>query len=144
MASPKDPPLAEFELLRTDRSNAEKLAGICDLFTDDCVLEDTTSSQVVRGAAEFEEFCSELLATFPDFTVEPEEIYEIGTTSVMVLNIAGTHSAEFMGHAATGKRVTWRAVAIYRCNDDCSQVRHETWAYDAKGILDQITGDEND
>ncbi len=144
MAGPKDPPIAEFELLKTDLSAAEKAAGICALFTDDCVLEDTTSSHVVRGAAEFEVFCGELMETFPDFRVEPEEIFEVGTTSIMVLNISGTHSSDFMGYAASGKHVSWRAVAIYRCNEDCTKVRHETWAYDAKGIIDQITGETND
>ena len=139
MASPKDPMLKEFRVI--DEKGPDAVEDICNLFTDDCILEDTSSRTFVRGREGLREYCTELLTIFPDFHVEPEEIYEDGKTAVMVLNLSGTHSAEFLGHAASGKRIEWRAVAVYRCNDDCTKVHYETFAYDTGIIVRQIAGE---
>ena len=139
MASPKDPMLREFAVI--DEKGPDAVEDICDLFTDDCVLEDTSSKTFVQGREGLREYCTELLTIFPDFHVSPEEIYEDGKTAVMVLNLSGTHSAEFLGHPASGRRIEWRAVAVYRCNDDCTRVHYETFAYDTGIIVRQITGE---
>ena len=61
MARPSDPMLEEFRLLsEADLSRPgelDRLAdAICDLFTDDCLLEDTSTTDVVRGRAELHEY----------------------------------------------------------------------------------------
>jgi steroid delta-isomerase-like uncharacterized protein len=139
MASPKDPMLREFRVI--DEKGPGAVEDICDLFTDDCILEDTSSREVVRNREGLREYCTELLRIFPDFHVEPAEIYEDGKTAVMVLNLSGTHSAEFLGEPASGKRIEWRAVAVYRCNDELTKVHYETFAYDTGIILRQIRGE---
>jgi steroid delta-isomerase-like uncharacterized protein len=140
MARPSEPMLKEFQVI--DEKGPGAVDDICDLFTGDCVLEDTSSREFVRGREGLREYCRELLTVFPDFHVEPQEIYEDGKTAVMVLNLSGTHSAEFLGEPASGKKVEWRAVAVYRCNDDCTKVAYETFAYDTGIILRQIRGEE--
>ena len=59
----------------------------------------------------------------------------------MVLDLSGTHSAEFLGEPASGRKIEWRAVAVYRCNDELTKVHHETFAYDTGIILRQIRGE---
>ena len=139
MASSKDPMLKEFRVI--DQKGFDAVEDICDLFTDDCILEDTSSKTFVRGREGLRAYCKELLTIFPDFHVDPEEIYEDGRTAVMVLKLSGTHSADFLGHPASGKKIEWRAVAVYRCNDDCTKVHYETFAYDTGIIVRQITGE---
>ena len=72
--------------------------------------------------------------------IVPQEILDSGTTSVMVLRISGRHTGELYGYAATGREVWFPAVAIYRCTDDCTKVRHETLAYDTGFVIAQIDG----
>ena len=145
MARPSDPMLEEFRLLsEADLSRPgelDRLAdAICDLFTDDCLLEDTSTTDVVRGRAELHEYCKALFGPFSDVRIVPQEIMDFGTTSVMVLRISGRHTGDLYGHAATGREVWFPAVAVYRCNDDCTKVRHETLAYDTGFIIGQIDG----
>jgi steroid delta-isomerase-like uncharacterized protein len=132
--------LREFRVI--DEKGPAAVEDICDLFTDDCILEDTGSKTFVHGRQGLHAYCTELLRVFPDFHVAPEEIYEDGKTAVMVLNLSGTHSADFLGEPASGRRVTWRAVAVYRCNDELTKVHYETFAYDTGIILRQIRGEE--
>ena len=40
----------------------------------------------------------------------------------------------------TGREVRFPAVVVYRCNDDCTKVPHETLAYDTGFIIGQIDG----
>jgi steroid delta-isomerase-like uncharacterized protein len=139
MAQPRDPMLKEFRVI--DEKGPDAVADICDLFTDDCILEDTSSREYVRGREGLREYCEDLLRIFPDFHVEPQEIYEDGKTAVMVLNLSGTHSADFLGFPPSGKKIEWRAVAVYRCNDELTKVHYETFAYDTGIITRQIEGE---
>jgi predicted ester cyclase len=116
--------------------------GVCDLFTDDCILDDTTSPVVTRGREALRAYMIELLTGLPDFRVVPTEIFEDGNTAIMSLEITGTHRGPFFGHEATGRRIAWSAVAVYRCNAELTKVHHETWAYDSGVIIRQITGQE--
>lgn len=145
MANPSDPMLEEFRLINSaklDEPDAlDRLAdAICELFTADCLLEDTSTTEVVRGREELHEYCKALFGPFTDVRIEPCEIIDHGTTSVMVLRISGRHIGELYGIAPTGRDVWFPAVAIYRCNDDCTMVRHETLAYDTGFIREQIAG----
>jgi hypothetical protein len=143
MARPSDPMLEEFRLIAEADlgrpGELDRLAdAICDLFTDDCLLEDTSTTDVVRGRAELHDYCKSLFGPFSDVRIVPQEIFDFDTTSVMVLRISGKHTGDLYGHAATGRDVWFPAVAIYRCTDDCTKVRHETLAYDTGFIIAQI------
>ena len=48
------------------------------------------------------------------------------------------YTGELYGAPATGRRVAFPAVAVYRCNDDNTMVRHETLAYDTGFIIAQV------
>jgi steroid delta-isomerase-like uncharacterized protein len=147
MSRPRDPMLREFQILeeieiRGAEDAARVAEMICDLFTDDCILEDTTSTEVTRGRDGLRAYCIELLTALPDFRVVPTEIWEDGQTAVMALDVSGTHSGPMYGHEASGRRITWSAVAVYRCNEEMTKVHHETWAYDSGTIIRQIKGEE--
>jgi predicted ester cyclase len=141
--SPREPMLREFQIINEaptkTKEDLNALADrICELFTDDCVLEDTSTTHVVHGLSELHGYCQELFGPFSDVRIEPKEIIDAHDVSVMVITISGTHTGDLYGHPATGKRVSWPAVAVYRCNPECTKVRHETLAYDTGFMLSQI------
>ena len=140
---PSAPMLEEFRLINEAAiKNADdlyKLADkICELFTEDCLLEDTSTTSVVRGRAELHGYCQELFGPYSNVRIKAKEVIDMGNTSVMVLEISGDHTGELYGIAATGRRVTFPAVAIYRCNEYNTMVRHETLAYDSGFIVAQV------
>lgn len=143
MQAPSAPMLEEFRLIKEASPSVEgwldELADkICALFTDDCLLEDTSTDVVVRGRAELHSYCKELFGPFSNIEIVAKEIIDTGNVSTMVLEISGDHTGELFGVPATGLRVSYPAVAIYRCNDDNSLVRHETLAYDTGWIRSQL------
>lgn len=145
MPKPSDPMLTEFRIIGEadirSEADLDVLADkICDLFTEDCLLEDTSTTEVVRGRAELHEYCKALFGPYSNIRIEPKEIIDADTVSTMVLEISGDHTGDLYGRAATGRRISFPAVAVYRCNDDCTLVRHETLAYDTGFILEQLDG----
>ena len=140
---PSTPMLEEFRLIGetkvTSDADLDVLAEkICDLFTDDCILEDTSTDEVVRGRAELHDYCKALFGPYSNVRIEPKEIIDTGNNSVMVLEISGDHTGELYGIPATGRRVVFPAVAIYRCTEDNAKVHHETLAYDTGFIRAQL------
>ena len=77
-------------------------------------------------------------AAFPDIRVTIEDMLAEGDKVAARLTFEGTHQGSFQGIAATGKRVTWSGIWIYR-------VAHrkfvERWHnYDMLGLLQQLRG----
>lgn len=141
MARPRDPMLEEFRVVA--EKGPDSVADVCDLFTDDCILEDTSSPEPARGRAALRDYCEEFFNALPDLKIEPLEIFEEGRNAVMYLRLSGTHRGRWMGVEPTGRRISYRAVAIYRCNEDCSKVHYETFSYDSATILAQLCGERN-
>ncbi len=57
------------------------------------------------------------LMAFPDWHETIEDIIAEGDKVWVRLSYAGTHKGEFMGLAPTGKKITSKAVDIYRITD---------------------------
>lgn len=111
---------------------------ICDLFTPDCRLEDTSTDTAVAGRKELWDYCHDLFGGMSNIRIDANEIIDVGNVSTMVLEISGDHTGELYGVPATGRRVSYPAVAIYRCNADNTLVRHETLAYDSARVRAQL------
>jgi hypothetical protein len=148
MPNPSDPMLEEFRILaETDIRSPEDLDEvadkICALFTEDCTLEDLSSADIVRGRVELHPYCKELFGPYSNVRIEPTEIIDTGTTSIMRLVISGDHTGDLYGFAPTGIRVSFPAIAIYKCNDEMTMVAHETLAYDTGFIIEQVKAARN-
>lgn len=59
-----------------------------------------------------------MLRAFPDLRLTEEEVIETDDRIVVRRQCTGTHSAEWLGVAPTGKRVQFDAVDIYRLGAD--------------------------
>jgi predicted ester cyclase len=139
MSRPRDPMLKEFRVI------AEKGPGsvedVCDLFTDDCILEDTASPEPVLGRAGLRAYCTEWFNAIPDLRITPLEIFEDGLVAVMYLRLAGTQKRPWLGVEPAGRRISYRALAVYRCNEQCTKVHYETLSYDVATIVAQLRGE---
>lgn len=72
-----------------------------------------------------------LLAAFPDFRMEVEDVIASGDKAVARLRVTGTHQGEFMGIPATGRSANVDLIDITRFGDD--GLAREHW-----GVVDQL------
>ena len=68
----------------------------------------------VRGREDFKEYMRAVRRAFPDFHNGVEELVAEGDQVVARLTYTGTHRGDLFGIAATGRRVTYAGVAIFR------------------------------
>ena len=87
---------------------------IDELAAPSLVVRYPTIPQVIQGSRELRHVIAGFRSAFPD-SVE-EEIAE-GEKVVLRWTFSGTHKGSFMGVPATGKRVTWTGITIYRIVD---------------------------
>jgi predicted ester cyclase len=81
-----------------------------------------------------------LLTGFPDVQHTIEAVITDGDLVVIRYRATGTHEGEFQGYAATGKRVSWTGINIYRV--ECGRIA-EIWSeVDALGRIAQLAGSE--
>jgi steroid delta-isomerase-like uncharacterized protein len=72
-----------------------------------------------------------LIAAFPDFQMDVEDVIAGGDKAVARVRITGTHQGEFMGIPATGKSASAKLIDITRFGDD--GLAREHW-----GVVDQL------
>lgn len=145
MNKPSAPMLHEFELINDSKIQTEEdldvlATKICQLFTDDVLLEDLSTTEVTRGQAQLHDYCKALFGPYSNVRIEAKEVIDAENVSTMVIEISGDHTGELYGYPATGRRVSFPATAVYRTNEDNTKVRHETLAYDTGFIVAQIAG----
>ena len=72
-----------------------------------------------------------LLAAFPDFRMDVEDVIASSDKAVARVRVTGTHKGEFMGIPATDKSAAVNLIDITRFGDD--GLAHEHW-----GVVDQL------
>jgi predicted ester cyclase len=91
-----------------------------------------------RGRAGQRQAVDYFLAAFPDLQHEIEMLFGEGDLVAARQRWAGTHGGEFLGVAATGRRVEFTSTAILRARDGLIV---EAWdEMDSGAILAQLQG----
>jgi steroid delta-isomerase-like uncharacterized protein len=83
---------------------------------DDLVAPDYVDPEV-GGREGLKQLMTMLFKAFPDFHETIEDIIAEGDKVWILFTYMGTHTGEFLGFAPTGKKITSRAVDIYRIVD---------------------------
>lgn len=106
------------------------------LYSDDIVLHGYQG--IDPGLENVKRFYAAFWSAFPDSSVTAEEFIEQSETVVVRYVITGTHRANFMGVAASGKEIRLPGISILRFrNSQC----FERWtASDSLVLLAQIGG----
>lgn len=107
--------------------NRRDLEAVFDCLHPDCIHHSRLSEYPKNGVA----FAFEAtFAAFPDLEWKIEELIAEGDRVAALVLIEGTHVGEYLGKAATGKRVRVYSVDIARVKDD-KFVEH-------RGVLDEL------
>jgi predicted ester cyclase len=93
--------------------------------------------QNMRLIPMYKHVCLLHLAAFPDMRVTTENIIAEDDKVAIRWTVTGTHMGALMGIPATGRKVTWTGITTYRFADD--KIVENWWAYDALGMMQQIT-----
>ena len=90
----------------------------------------------VMGRAGFKDYLRTVRRAFPDFYNRVEELIAEGDRVVARLTYIGTHQGELLGIGATGRRVSYAGVAIFRIAEGCIV---EGWVLgDLHGLVRQL------
>lgn len=85
------------------------------LVSEDCQILDWTGK--LLNKEEFLQIMEELISAFPDFNIVIEDIVAEGDKVVVRLTETGTMTGSFMGTEATGKKINYPGIEIYRLAD---------------------------
>lgn len=86
-------------------------------------------------------FIKDRREAFPDLQYNLEHIVAKSNMTAWIRTNTGTHSKDYLGFRATGKKVTWKEMAITRY-DENSKVAEEWWVSDAIEKFSNASGIE--
>lgn len=92
--------------------------------------------QVVRGTKTFRKVMEKFRSAFPDSDLQIEEEIAEDDKVVIRWSFSGTNQGSLLGISATGKKVKWTGITIYRIVD--GKVMEEKGEEDFLGFLHQI------
>jgi steroid delta-isomerase-like uncharacterized protein len=118
-----------------DAFNDHDLDTYMELYADDVKLHGYPPP--VTGRAELRAFYATFLSAFRDLALSVHEVVVDGDVLAGRFSIAGTHSGDFMGIAATGAQIDVAGMTFMHFSDDDQVV--ERWnQLDDVGLLTQI------
>lgn len=109
---------------------------IDELAAPSLVVRYPVISQVIRSSREFRHVIAGFRSAFPDSALRVDEEIAEGEKVVVRWTFSGTHKGSFMGIPATGKKVTWTGITIYRIAD--GRVVEERGEEDFVGFLREV------
>jgi steroid delta-isomerase-like uncharacterized protein len=92
--------------------------------------------QVIRGTRMFRQVMEGFRSAFPDSDLGIEEEIAEDDKVVMRWTFSGTHQGNLLGIPATGKKVSWTGITIYRIVD--GKIVEERGEEDFLGFFRQI------
>jgi len=113
-----------------DLINAGDIDGFGRQLADDFVERNEVPGIPPTKAGVIEYF-QMLLAAFPDFRMDVEDVIASSDKAVARVRVTGTHRREFMGIPATDRSAAVNLIDITRFGDD--GLAHEHW-----GVVDQL------
>lgn len=111
------------------------LDRLAEVFAADVVDHDPAPDQA-PGVAGIIDFWKTFTTAFPDLQVTPKVVSADDEHVTAVLELVGTHQGDFLGHAATGTRISTRGIQVGRFED--GRLVERWGASDELGILQQI------
>jgi steroid delta-isomerase-like uncharacterized protein len=118
-----------------ERINAGDIAGFGDLVADDFVEHQGMPAVPTKEGTL--EFFRALLAAFPDWRMNVEDLIAGGDKAVARVTVTGTHKGEFMGVPPTGTQVEVELIDIMRF-DGAGLVREHWGVADMLSLMQQL------
>lgn len=115
--------------------SAQDVTVLASLYAPDCKVTSPMFGQMQGRAAVTESF-RRLFKVFPDLKMETEQLIIDGNRAAIVFSTNATHSAEFMGLPATGRKARVSGVLVQKLDDD--EIEEELRLYDFTALLVQV------
>lgn len=117
-------------LMEGDFSHADELV------TPDFSIDRSAVPEAIAGAEGLSKQMAMLKQAFPDLDLQVADMFAEGDKVAVRFIAPGTHRGEFVGIPATGKKVMWKGIVIYRVEN--GKVA-EAWAnWDDVGLMQSI------
>jgi len=138
VGDPGDPALNKLLVLRVKSQfwNGKDIAGLDETHHANAIGHDPS----IPGQPSYETYKQSCLAyqlAFPDLHVTIHAVIAEGDKVTIRWTGTGTHQGELMGIPASGNSMKFDGVTIYRLAD--GKIAESWWAYDAMGLVQQIT-----
>ncbi|MBB5076409.1 ester cyclase [Nonomuraea endophytica] len=108
-----------------------------ELLTEDFIANVPGSLEPLRGREIWRAGGEEMKGAFPDLKIEVQDMFGVGDKVTVLLSLHGTHTGAFQQFEATGRRVSFRSVEVYRMKGD--KIAEEWVAPDMLGLIQQIS-----
>ena len=115
--------------------NAGDIDSLDEVFAADVVDHDSAPDQPA-GVEGIKTFWRTFLTAFPDLAIAPAVVSADDEHVTIVLDITGTHTGEFRGHAPTGTSFAVRGIQVGRFEN--GKLAERWGATDELGILTQL------
>jgi len=123
-----------FERRQLNWRSCDAAALAADHAPDGVVVSPTGG--VLEGREEIEHVYRVWLNAFPDLSMTISDVLLDGDRVVLILDVTATHSGEFLGLPATGRRLQVVAAFVYTMKDHL--IAHERRILDFTGVLVQV------
>jgi len=107
-----------------------------DYCTDDVVWHGNSLGEV-SGLENLTALLTAFLGALPDLVAEEQDVIASDDLVVVRLIVTATHRGDLLGIPATGRRVQWNAIDIYRVADD-GKISEEWAADDMAAFASQL------
>lgn len=113
--------------------NTHNLAAIDTYYSRDFIMH---SANEKRDFNQYKQLCQAYFTAFPDLHISTSNLIAEGDKVAKTWTATGTHKDEFMGIPATGKKLSFKGLEIFRIKDGKIA---EIWiAMDQLGMLQQM------
>jgi len=119
------------------RENAHDLDGILATFGPDALYDDEPWDDHRRGRDEVRLYYKALLSAAADFQIEVHNRYAADGAVILEVTISGTHTGDWRGLPATGRKVSFPLCGIFTF-DSGGRILGEKIYYDRAGALKQL------
>jgi steroid delta-isomerase-like uncharacterized protein len=107
-----------------------------DYCTDDVVWHGNSLGEV-SGLENLTALLTAFIGALPDLVAEEQDVIASDDLVVVRLIVTATHKGDLLGIPATGRRVQWNAIDIYRVTDD-GKISEEWAADDMAAFASQL------
>jgi len=114
---------------------AQDICALSNLYAADCKVTSPMFG-AMQGRAAVSESFKRLFKVFPDLRMKTDQLIIDGDRVAIVFSTTATHSAEFMGLPATGRKAQVSGVLVQKLDDD--EVEEEQRLYDFTALLVQV------
>jgi predicted ester cyclase len=110
---------------------------LAELVTPDFIINIPELPEPMHGRDAWKQNASMMFGAFPDLHAEIDDIFGVKDIVGVRLTFSGTHQGDFLGIAATNRKVEFKSVEFYRVDGD---LLAEEWvAPDIESLMAQIS-----